>query len=272
MFWGDLTIGFIGCGAMGTAIASGLIEQKILPSQQVFGYDANPQASFSLQEKLGIKTVSSIAELAKASEIIIFAVKPHIMTEVLSSLKGNLHSGQTLISIAAGISTEQVETALEPEEPAVVRAMPNCAARVGSSATAVCGGRYVQENDLQRGLELFRAVGEVVQVREGLLDAVTGLSGSGPAYLFLVLEALANGGVRLGLTRDQALLLAAQTMKGAAEMVLQGRQPAELKEMVSTPGGTTIEGLYVLEKHGVRGSFMEAVEAAAVRCAELNSH
>ncbi|MCQ2559738.1 MAG: pyrroline-5-carboxylate reductase [Clostridia bacterium] len=271
MSWGNLTIGFIGCGAMGTAIASGLIEQKLLPPQQIIAYDVYAPASLNLQDKLGIRTASNIAELAQNSEMVIFAVKPHVMTEVLQELKGNLHSGQTLISIAAGISTDQVERALEPAQPAVVRAMPNCAARVGSSATAICGGRYAQEVDLQRGLELFSAIGQVVQVREDLLNAVTGLSGSGPAYLFLVLEALANGGVRLGLTKEQALLLAAQTMKGSAEMVLQGHQPAELKEMVSTPGGTTIEGLYVLEKAGVRGSFMEAVEAAAVRCAELNS-
>lgn len=264
----DLKIGFIGSGAMGSAISLGLLKSGVSPSR-VFMYDLNLETTKALQEKYQISVAKDIPFLVSEVDLVLLAVKPQIVEEALKETWGAWQEGQTLVSIAAGVATSKLEELLKDDKVAVIRAMPNCSALIGESATAVCIGKYAKEKDLKRALAIFKAIGEVIEVFEKDMDAVTGLSGSGPAYLFLIIEAMANAGVKLGLTKDKALLLAAQTVKGAASMVLEGEHPAKLKEMVTTPSGTTIEGLYVLEKCGLRGSLMEAVEAATKRSANL---
>jgi pyrroline-5-carboxylate reductase len=187
------------------------------------------------------------------------------MGEVLADTGSHFRPGQLVISIAAGITTSYIEKFIADQVP-VIRAMPNTPALVGAGATAVCRGRWASEQHRELALAIFGAAGRAVPVPEKLMDAVTGLSGSGPAYMYIIAEALADAGVRMGLPRDVALTLASQTMLGAARMILEtGRHPAVLKDMVTTPGGTTIEGLFALEEGGIRAALYRAVENACRR-------
>jgi pyrroline-5-carboxylate reductase len=264
-----LTIGFLGAGKMATALAAGFIRAGLVNPKQVMASDVSKAACASFAKEVGGKTTDSNAEVAKFAEVLILAVKPAQVTEVLAEIREQFSAKQLLISIAAGVPLAKLEAGLGANAR-LIRVMPNTPALVGASATAFTMGKSAQVADAELAQKLFSAVGLAFQLKEPLLDAVTGLSGSGPAYVYLIIEALSDGGVAAGLPRDTATKLAAQTVLGGAKMVLEtGMHPGALKDMVTSPGGTTIEGLHELEKGKLRGTLMSAVRAAAEKSKKL---
>jgi pyrroline-5-carboxylate reductase len=265
----DENIGFIGGGNMGEALIRGLIAASLFRSEKISAYDVNPARVEYLEKEFGIKGGRSIGEVAEACGIIVLAVKPQVISQVLHTLRPHLSRKPLVISIAAGIALSTIEGNL-PEGTPVIRVMPNAPALVQKGASALSRGQEVTDEQMQMGLALFNAVGKAVQVDEKLMDAVTGLSGSAPAYILLVIEALIDAGVYTGLPRNIARDLVVQTVIGTSTMLeITGKHPAEIKDMVTSPGGTTIHGLQVLESYSVRGALIECVEAAAQRSAEL---
>ena len=263
------TLFFLGAGAMGEALSRGLIAANLYAPQDITLFDVDQQRVQTLAKSLGARAATSARDAAQSADAILVAVKPNHIESALEPLREVLTSAQVVMSIAAGVKTSRLEACFSGEVP-VVRVMPNAPALVGAAATAVCRGRYANAENLAVARRIFEAVGVCVEADEKLLDAVTGLSGSGPAYVFVFIEALADGGVRAGLSREVALLLAAQTVMGAARMLLEtGEHPGVLKDRVASPGGTTIAGLHELERAGFRGSVMDAVMAAAQRSKEL---
>lgn len=266
----DLKVGFIGGGAMAGALLTGLTGSGAVAAGDLYVSDISRERLELLKSSLNINTLYDNGELVRLADVIILALKPGVVLSVLRDVAGSLIPGQTIISIAAGVSTVSLESAAG-ENGAVVRVMPNTPALVGEGASAVSPGARAGRKDVERALAIFNAVGRAVEVPETMMDAVTGLSGSGPAYMFVIMEALADAGVRMGIPRNVASLLAAQTMLGSARMLLEsGQHPGQLKDMVTTPGGTTIEGLYTLESHGLRGALIRAVEAATVKSREIS--
>ena len=266
-----LKVGLIGGGAMGGALAAGLVKGGRIPQDALLVSDVNVQRLQHLEENLGVRTLQDNKLLVERVDIVILAVKPDVVVPVLQEAGSFLRPEQTVISIAAGVPLRLVEKNV-PQGVPVIRVMPNTPCLVGAGASAYALGSSAGPRDAVRVEAIFASVGRVVPVKEALLDAVTGLSGSGPAYVYLVVEALADGGVRMGLPREVALVLAAQTVLGAAKMVLEtGEHPAQLKDRVTTPGGTTAAGLFVLEDRGLRAALIEAVKAAAARSRELSS-
>lgn len=264
------TIGFIGAGNMAEALINGLISSHTLLPGDIMVSDRNVERLAVLAEGYKIKAVNSNTEVVSGSDIVILAVKPQDIYSVLAEVRETVKD-KLLISIAAGIKTATIiETLLRAVR--IVRAMPNTPALVLSGATALFVADGCSKDDEKLALKIFDAVGKTVVLKdEALMDAVTGLSGSGPAYVFVILEALADAGVRMGLPRETASLLANQTVFGAAKMVMEvKRHPAELKDMVASPGGTTIAGLKKLEDGKIRASLMDAVEAATLRSRELS--
>lgn len=267
-----IKIGFLGGGAMAGALLTGILSSKLVASQDLYIADINKARLEELKASLRVNIIYNNNDLVKLSDIVILAVKPSVAPVVLRETAQQFRSGQTLISIAAGVTTGVIESATAGNV-AVVRVMPNTPALVGAGASAVCPGSKAGPVDVERALAVFNAVGRAVEVTEAMMDAVTGLSGSGPAYMFIILESLADAGVRMGLPRDVASLLGAQTMLGAAKMMLEsGRHPGQLKDMVTTPAGTTIEGLYAMEKDGVRGAIIDAVAAATAKSKEISGN
>lgn len=261
----------IGGGNMAEAMLRGLIASRQLAASEVVVSDVREERLAQLRAAYGVETQAKNAEAARGAAVVLLAVKPQVMRQALGDLAPVLTEAQLLISIAAGIPTAAIEQAFA-REIRIVRVMPNTPALVLQGMSALAPGRYASAEDIQTARAFFDAVGRTVVVEERLLDAVTGLSGSGPAYVFLAIEALADGGVKAGLPRDIAQMLAAQTVRGAAAMVLEtGRHPGELKDMVASPAGTTIAGLHVLEQAGLRAALMGAVEAAARRSRELGA-
>jgi pyrroline-5-carboxylate reductase len=264
-----MTIGFLGAGKMATALAKGLIHAKIVSAKQIIASDPIEGARAAFGKDVGAKITASNAEVAQFADVLVIAVKPYQVAGVLADITGKFTGDHLLISIAAGVPIAKLEAGL-PAKSRVIRVMPNTPALVGLSATAYALGKAATKEDGALAEKLFSAVGIAFSVPEYLLDAVTGLSGSGPAYVYLMIEALSDGGVASGLPRDIATKLAAQTMLGAAKMVLEtGMHPGALKDMVTSPGGTTIEGLHELEKGGVRGSLINAVRAATDKSKKL---
>jgi len=264
----EKTIAFIGAGQMGGALIQALIARGTDPDR-IVASDADSKRLVELESRLGVKPAASNTEACRAAQIILLAVKPQVLPDVLSEIGGSITPAQLVISIAAGVTTETVQKHL-PDGVPVVRVMPNILCAVGEGAAAICGGIRAQEEHLQTAESIFAAAGRCVRVQERLMDAVTGLSGSGPAYVFIFIEALADGGVQAGLPRPVAQELAAQTVLGAAKMVLEsGKHPAELKDRVCSPGGTTINALAALERRAFRAAAMEAVTAATKRSEEL---
>jgi pyrroline-5-carboxylate reductase len=264
-------IGIIGGGVMGAALASGVIGAGLVPSSAITVADVSEACRRQLCDKSGVNVTPDNRTAVDGADVIILAVKPFIMDAVLKDIGPQLVPSQTVISIAAGVEIRDIEGSLIGPIP-VIRVMPNTPALVGAAASAYALGSFAGAVDASRAEAVFNAVGRVAEVPERLLNAVTGLSGSGPAYVFLVIEALADGGVRMGLPRDVAIQLAAQTTFGAAKMVLEsGRHPAELKNMVTTPGGTTAAGLFALEEGAVRAAFQKAVQAAADKAREIKN-
>jgi pyrroline-5-carboxylate reductase len=264
-----LTVGFIGCGKMATALAQGFIRANLVAPAQLIGSDVSEASRANFSRVTGAVTTAHNREVLQAAEVVMLSVKPDQVPGVISEIRDAITPAHLLLSIAAGVTLARLEQAL-PEGTRIVRVMPNTPALVGASATAYAPGRAARTEDCQLVHRLFVAVGIADQVKEPLLDAVTGLSGSGPAYVFLVLEALSDGGVAAGLPREVATRLAAQTLFGSAQMVLEtGQHPAALREMVTSPGGTTIEGLHELEKAGVRAALISAVRSAADKSRRL---
>lgn len=259
----------IGAGAMGSALVQGLLQSGKVKPEQIVASDIDKSRLEKLQS-VGVNTTTENKEAVKQSDIILLCVKPQTMSDVLADISQVVDpSRHCVISIAAGIPISQIESAL-PEGTPVVRVMPNTPAQVLAGASAVALGANAKEEHRKIAHEIFSAVGSVVDVPEKLMDAVTAVSGSGPAYIFVFAEALTDAGVNLGLPREIAFKLVAQTLLGAAKMLLEtGKHPAELKDMVTSPGGTTIAALSVLERRAFRGSVIEAVAAAFQRAKEL---
>lgn len=266
---GELTIGFLGAGRMATALARGFLRAGLVKADRLIASDVAGDARGAFQKETGCCAVGDNAEVVRFASVLIVAVKPAQVTAVLSGLATEFRPETLVVSIAAGVPLARLEAAL-PAGTRVVRVMPNTPALVGAGASAYAVGGAVRRTDADLVQRLFSAVGLALEVPEPLLDAVTGLSGSGPAYACLMIEALSDGGVAAGLPRDAATKLAAQTLLGAAQMVRDsGLHPGVLKDMVASPGGTTIEGLHELEKAGVRGALMNAVRAAAEKSRKL---
>ena len=262
-------LGFLGAGNMSEALIKGLLHAKVLPPERILASDVKGDRLEHLHKIHGIRTTTDNHLLLRESDVLVLAVKPQAIDKVLTEVGADLRSDQLVVSVAAGVPIAALEARL-PAGARVVRSMPNTPATVQAGATAIAGGAHAREDDLRIARELFEAVGRVVVLDEGLLDAVTGLSGSGPAYVMLIIEALADGGVKVGLHRDTALLLAAQTVFGSARLLLEtGEHPGRLKDMVTSPGGTAIAGLHTLESGGLRKTLMDAVEVATRRAAEL---
>jgi pyrroline-5-carboxylate reductase len=265
----NLTIGFLGAGRMATALAAGFIRAKLVSAKQIIASDVNEAARTAFGRETGSKVAASNAEVLKFAQVLVLAVKPDQVAAVLAEIRGGFTDNHLLISIAAGVTLARLEAGLDPEAR-LVRVMPNTPALVGASASAFALNQAALPADSDLAQKLFSSVGVAFHVKETLLDAVTGLSGSGPAYVYLFIEALSDGGVAAGLPRDVATKLAAQTVLGAAKMVLEtGQHPGALKDMVTSPGGTTIEGLHELEKGKLRGTVMSAVRAATDKSKKL---
>jgi len=262
------SIGFIGAGQMARALAAGFVRSGLVAPARICAADPVEAAGQAFLEAVpGAKVVANNASLAKSADVIVLATKPQQIAAALADLRADAPS-KLVISIAAGVRLEKLAAALPGAR--LVRVMPNTPCLVGQSASGYCRGTGATDEDMQLVANLLSAVGIAFEVEESLLDAVTGLSGSGPAFAYVMIEALADGGVRVGLKREVALALAAQTLLGAAQMVLQtGEHPAVLKDRVASPGGTTIAGLEALEAGGLRGTLMAAVEAATRRSIEL---
>ncbi len=261
-------LGFLGAGNMSGALIKGLLHGGFAP-ERILTSDVKTERLEQLRAKHGIRTTVDNHQLVRESDVLVLAVKPQVIDKVLTEIGQDVHPKQLVVSVAAGVTIEGLEGRLT-DKARVVRAMPNTPAMVQAGATAIAAGTHAQEDDLRVARELFEAVGRVVVLDEGLLDAVTGLSGSGPAYVMLIIEALADGGVKVGLHRDTALLLAAQTVFGSAQLLLEtGEHPGRLKDMVTSPGGTAIAGLHTLESGALRKTLIDAVETASKRAAEL---
>lgn len=258
---------------MGEALAKGMIENKFVSGpEDISAYDPWPVQMDRLKDELKINTCADNIEVVTASEIVILAVKPNMIGSVLEEIKPKLTEGHLLVSIAAGVTCGTIGAGVEGSGARIIRVMPNTPCMVGMSASAFCLGANATPEDAATIKNLFESVGIAFQMEEKLLDAVTGLSGSGPAYVYMFIEALADGGVRAGLPRVQAQALAAQTVKGAAEMVLStGKHPGQLKDAVCSPGGTTIEGVTALENGGLRSACINAVSNAAGKSAALGA-
>jgi pyrroline-5-carboxylate reductase len=264
-----LMVGFIGAGKMATALARGFIKAEVVTPKHIIAGDASEAAAEAFARETGAALAAGNVEVVRAANVIILAVKPDQVAGVLSEIRAEFTGSHLLISIAAGVTLAKLESGLGAGAR-VIRVMPNTPALVGASASAFATGKAAQPADAELAQKLLAAVGVAFQVKETLLDAVTGLSGSGPAYVYQFIEALSDGGVAAGLPRDVATRLAAQTVLGAARMVLEtGQHPGALKDMVASPGGTTIEGLHELEKGKLRGTVMSAVRAATEKSRRL---
>lgn len=264
-----LSIGFLGAGKMATALARGFIRARLVGPRQVSASDPVAAARTAFAKAIGAKAAGCNAEVAQSARVIFLAVKPDQVASVLAEVREHFTRGHLLVSIAAGVPIAKLEGSL-PAGARVIRVMPNTPALVGESASAYAAGKSATSADIELAQKLFSAVGAAFPVKEYLLDAVTGLSGSGPAYVYQFIEALSDGGVAAGLPREVATRLAAQTVLGSAKMVLEtGQHPGALKDMVTSPGGTTIEGLHELEKGKLRGTVISAVRAAAEKSKKL---
>jgi pyrroline-5-carboxylate reductase len=265
----DSNAGFIGGGNMGEALIKGLLSASLFHSGQIHVYDVSGDRLAYLKDTYGIPTSSGIEDLARSCDIIVLAVKPQTMSAVLSELKRCITGSKLVISIAAGVPIQVLLKGL-PDGTPVIRVMPNTPALVLQGASALSRGPGVTDSQMRKALSLFQAVGTAMEVEEKLMDTVTGLSGSGPAYFLLLLESFIDAGVLMGLPRPVARELVLQTAAGTVKMARESsRHLADLKDMITSPGGTTISGLQVLENRAVRGAVFGAVEAATLRSKEL---
>jgi pyrroline-5-carboxylate reductase len=262
-------VAIIGGGKMGSIIAQGLITRKIVPAKDIVVTDIDAARLKFLNSSLKLKVSRDNEKAVQCADVIILAVKPQNMAATLNEISSSVNKSKVVISIAAGITTNFIEKSLI-KGVRVVRVMPNTPALVGEGAAAVAAGRWAKANDVNLARAIFNAVGISVEIKERLMDAVTGLSGSGPAYFFLIIEAMIEAGLKTGLSRDLAKQLATQTMLGAARLCLQSdKEPAQLREMVTSPNGTTFAGLKVMEEKNIRAIIIAAIQAATKRSKEL---
>ncbi|MGQ9806259.1 MAG: pyrroline-5-carboxylate reductase [Chlorobiales bacterium] len=262
-------LGIIGVGKLGEAIALGLIKNGVLKASDITGSAKRESSIERIRTKIGIEAVASNRDVVTNSDVVILAVKPQNIAKVCKEICNTLKPTQVVVSVAASVSTSYIEEHLEMEVP-VVRAMPNTPSLINAGMTAICGGRFAKKEHLALAEEIFASVGLVVNLDESLFDGVTALSASGPAYIYVVIESLAEAGVKLGIPRDVSTLLAAQTMLGSAKLVLDTKQhPALLKDSVTTPAGCTIDGLLELEDGRLRVTLIKAVVKAAERASQL---
>ncbi|MCL2102861.1 MAG: pyrroline-5-carboxylate reductase [Syntrophorhabdaceae bacterium] len=263
-------LGFIGAGNMGEAMIRGVISAEIYPASKVIVYDTAEEQREMLRQHFGLTVASSVGELLSLCDIIVVAVKPQVLQSVLDHIPKEAARGKTFVSVVAGVKVVVFERALG-EGVKVVRTMPNTPAQVGMGSTGIYFGADIDLTIRKRVLSIFSSFGKVAEMpREDLLDVVTALSGSGPAYVFMFVEAMADAAVRAGMGRAEAYLLAAATLEGSARMVREAKKhPAELKDMVMSPGGTTAAGVEALERGAFRATVMDAVLSAWRRCREL---
>jgi pyrroline-5-carboxylate reductase len=263
------TLAFLGGGNMSDALIAGLLQAGTARPEQIIATDILPDRRDHLKSRYRIKTTPDNREAAGLANILILSVEPQVLDEVLEEIEPAVQADCLILSVAAGYPIARVASHLKAVTR-IVRAMPNTPSTVREAVTALTFTHGLSEDDRNIARTVFESVGKVVVVEERLMDAVTGLSGSGPAYVYVMIEALADGGVKMGLPRQVAELLAAQTVLGAARMLIEsGDSPGRLKDRVASPGGTTIAGLYQLEKGRLRATLISAVEAAAKRSAEL---
>ncbi len=264
-----LKLGFLGAGKMASALGKGFVQAGLVSPEALIAADPSEPARAAFEKETGARTTSSNRQVLEAASVVVLAVKPDQVLSVLTEVRDGFTAEHLLISIAAGVPLAKIESALNPKAR-VVRVMPNTPALVGASASAFAVGKAALPKDAELTRKLLSAVGSAFELKESLLDAVTGLSGSGPAYVYVIIEALSDGGVAAGLPRDVATKLAAQTVLGSARMALEtGLHPGALKDMVASPGGTTIEGLHELEKGKLRATLISAVRAAAEKSKRL---
>jgi pyrroline-5-carboxylate reductase len=262
-------VGFIGTGNMAEALIKGLLRTTVLVPQSIWGSEPRQSRVDEIKTRYGIAMTKYNADVVRHCPIVVLSVKPQILPSVCDEIAPHLKPRTLVISIAAGVPLAVLEARL-PAGTHVVRVMPNTPALVAAGATAISPGRHATPEDLKTTEHIFRSVGLTVVLDEEQLDAVTGLSGSGPAYLFLIIEALSDAGVKMGLSRYNALALAAHTVLGSAKLLIEtGEHPGQLKDRVTSPGGTAIAGLHTLEAGGLRTTLINAVEAATRRSREL---
>jgi pyrroline-5-carboxylate reductase len=262
------TIGFIGTGNMAEALVRGLVQAGVADKAQILGSDPREERCTEMMDRYGVRVVADNVAVASQADILVLSVKPQVMTKVLDQVGPHIRPHALVVSIAAGVPIAAIEARLP--QARVIRTMPNTPALVRAGATAIAAGGHATPDDLNAARRIFDSVGTTVVLDESQMDAVTGLSGSGPAYIFLIIEALSDAGVKVGLSRHVAQALAAQTVLGSARMLIETNEhPGRLKDMVTSPGGTAIAGLHTLEAGGLRTTLMNAVEAATRRSREL---
>jgi pyrroline-5-carboxylate reductase len=265
----DYKLAVIGAGKLGGILLRAYLKQELFAAKRVIATDPVADKAVALAKDLGIAATTDNRKAVRGADIVLLAVKPQVVREVLEEIKDDLDEGTLVISVAASVPTRYIEEHLGRQVP-VVRAMPNTPCAVGCGMAGICRGAHATAEHVEIVKAMFDAVGRTVVVEEKLMDAVTGLSASGPAYAYIILESLAEAGVKVGLPRDVATLLAAQTMKGAASVVLEtGDHPALLKDAVTTPAGCTIDGILELEEGKLRVTLIKAVVKATERAGEL---
>ncbi len=262
-------IGFLGAGKMATALAKGWLAAGLAAPDRLLASDPLPPARDAFTSATGARATADNREVVRHSDLLLLAVKPQSMAALLAEVRPAISRNHLIVSIAAGVTLRQLADGLGGDHR-LIRVMPNTPCLVGESASGYAASEEATAEDIALVDRLLNAVGRAFRLPEHLLDAVTGLSGSGPAFVYVVIEALSDGGVRMGLPRDVATALAAQTVLGSAKLVLEsGQHTGQLKDMVASPGGTTIAGLHALERGGLRAALMDAVEAATRRATEL---
>jgi pyrroline-5-carboxylate reductase len=263
-------ISIIGTGNMGEALVSGLISSGSSDPENIICTDVRDDQLKSVAEKYGVTTMKNNIEAVDATDIVIYAVKPQIIASVLKETSPSLDMSKLIISIAAGVPLAAIESCLQ-KDLRLIRVMPNIAAFVKESASVVAAGKNASEDDIETAMAIFNSMGKTIFLKENILmDAITGLSGSGPAYIFMIVDAMADAGVKVGLSRQDALYLSTQTVLGAAKLLMETQEhPGRLKDMVTSPGGTAIAGIHTLEKGGLRTTLINAVEVATERSKEL---
>ena len=269
----ELTLGLIGCGKMGRALIEGAVKSGVIAAENVFISSRTRSALDSITADLGVTALTSNLEVAERADVVLLCTKPKDIPLVLLELSNEPEclTNTLLLSAAAGVTLAQLESIL-PQDVRVVRCMPNTPALIGQGAAAYALGSAVRDGDAEMVCAVLETSGSVVEIPENLMNAVTGVSGSGPAYVYTFIEALVDGGVAEGLPREQAMELAVKTVIGAASMVAEtGLHPALLRDMVTSPGGTTIEAVHTLEKHGFRAAVMDAVRTASAKAAKMDA-
>lgn len=264
-----MKIGIIGLGNMATAVMNGMLQKEIVKKEEIIGSAATENTIHRIAQQYGIETTLDNRKVAEAAEILILAVKPQFLAEVIGQIRDCVRDNTLLITIAAGKAIGWYEEAFG-KEIKLVRCMPNTPAMVGEGCTAVCVNKNVTEEEKEKALELMGSFGTTCVIREGLMDAFSAIAGSSPAYVFMFIEAMADAGVAAGMPRVQAYEAVAQSVMGSAKLMLAtGKHPGELKDMVCSPGGTTIQGVKKLEENGMRGAVMDAINACVEKAKQL---